>query len=87
LHAAIVLAARSTEQGTLERRPDLSFPQLGIAQRETDVAVAEHTLDNFNALTLGDQLAVSRMAQFVCGVSLGAPAASMRLAAWQSLAH
>jgi hypothetical protein len=30
--------------------------QLGVAQRGADVAVAEHTLDNFNALTLGDQV-------------------------------
>jgi hypothetical protein len=48
--------------------------------------MAEHALDNFDALTLLAQLAAAGVAQLVWRVS-GAPVASTRPARSQSVAH
>jgi hypothetical protein len=43
----------------------LGFLQLGIAKRRTNVAMTEHPLDNFDALSLRKEFAAARMSQLV----------------------
>jgi hypothetical protein len=46
-------------------RAHLGFLQLGIAKRRTNVAMTEHPLDNFDALSLRNEFAAARMSQLV----------------------
>jgi len=48
-----------------QRRTELGFLQIGIPKRRTNVAMTEHPLDNFDALSLRKEFAAARMSQLV----------------------